>query len=76
MTEINYFHIIGVAPLLGYIGYLGYQNQPIGQNLGLFLILLAIIIVIYHAYLIHQKTGGMGSENYQRLPLHKGLSLN
>jgi hypothetical protein len=77
MTEINYFHILGVAPLLGYIGYLGYNNQLIGTNLGALLIILAIIIVLYHSYLVYIKSDeSIESEGYQRVPIYKGKSIN
>lgn len=73
-TEINYFHVLFVAPLLGWIGWQNYQGRPLGTNFALFVILVALIVLIYHAYLISVKTNNNksgGVENYQRTPKEK-----
>ena len=55
-VAINYFHVAGVAPMLGYIAYENYNGRPIAPTLTILLAIIAIIIVIYHSYLAMQKT--------------------
>lgn len=47
---INLFHIIFVVALLSYLGFQIYNQQKIDSNVGVFLIVLAIAIFLYHAY--------------------------
>ena len=55
---INVGHIVAVAPTIAYLGWKGFNNQPIviGKNFGMVLILLAIIIIAYHAYRIKTRS--------------------
>jgi hypothetical protein len=48
--RINVLHVVIIAPMIGYIGYLAIMNKPI--KFGMFLIILAILMAIYHAYKI------------------------
>lgn len=52
---INIFHIIVVAPLFAYLGYMGVQNQPIGKLLAYILIALAVVVALYHSYRVWEK---------------------
>jgi hypothetical protein len=52
--QINLFHIAIVAPLLGYIGYLGIQGHPIDKNVFYFLMVMALVIFAYHGYRLTQ----------------------
>lgn len=55
---INVGHIVAVAPSIAYLGWKGYKAQPviIGKNFGMVLILVALIILTYHAYRIKTKS--------------------
>lgn len=55
---INAGHIAVVAPAVAYLGWKGFKNQPIsiGKNFGIALLVLAIVIIAYHAYRIHTKS--------------------
>ena len=48
--RINVLHVVIIAPMIGYIGYLAIMNKPI--KFGMFLIILAILMAIYHGYKI------------------------
>ena len=50
MRIINVFHVIFVAPVLAYIGYLAVSNKPISFGRGL--IYLAIGMGLFHLYKI------------------------
>jgi hypothetical protein len=54
--SVNLFHAVAVAPALGYIGYQSYHGQPLGANFGIFLMILAIILAVYHLSLYQRKT--------------------
>jgi hypothetical protein len=43
---INVLHVVIIAPMIGYIGYLAFKNKPI--KFGVYLIVLAIFMAIYH----------------------------
>lgn len=47
---IPIMHMIAVAPLIFYIGYNIYTKTTMGPDFGLFLIMLAILIFVYHSY--------------------------
>lgn len=75
---INYFHIFFVAPLLGYVGYSNYIGQPVSQNFAIFVIILAVFVILYHAYRVYTKTGDnkdKSPEQYQRRPLERRLAI-
>ena len=55
-ASINLFHMVAVAPMLGYIGYNVHQQQQMNPNFGIFLLLLAIVIIGYHWSLYQAKT--------------------
>jgi hypothetical protein len=46
----NVFHVVFVAPMLAYIGYLAVNNKPI--TFGNSLIYLAVGMALYHLYII------------------------
>lgn len=48
--EIYLFHIIFVVSLLAYLGVQIYNQRKMDQNVGAFLIILAIVIFLYHLY--------------------------
>jgi hypothetical protein len=52
--QVNLFHIAIIAPLLGYIAYLGINGHPIDKNIYYFLVVMALVIVIYHGYRLTQ----------------------
>ncbi len=55
---IYLFHILFVVTLLFYLGYQIFNQRKIDQNVGAFLIVLAIAILLYHAYrfyVVNQK---------------------
>ena len=54
--EINYFHILGVAPILGYVAYENYMGRALSQSLSVALMLIILVMVLFHAYLISIKT--------------------
>ncbi len=47
---IYLFHIIFVVSLLAYLGIQIFNQRKIDQNIGAFLIVLAIAIFLYHVY--------------------------
>lgn len=47
---IYLFHILFVASLLFYLGFQIYNQQKMDRNVGAFLIILALVILLYHAY--------------------------
>jgi hypothetical protein len=47
---INLFHMIFVVLLFLYLGYHIYAEKKLPKEMGLALILLAIVIFIYHLY--------------------------
>jgi hypothetical protein len=47
---IPVMHMIAVAPLIMYIGYNIYNKTQMNTDFGLFLIMLAVLIFVYHAY--------------------------
>ena len=47
---VNLFHILAVAPLLGYIGYNGMEHRPIDDRIYQILIGVAILVLVYHSY--------------------------
>ncbi len=47
---IYLFHIIFVVSLFTYLGVQIYNQHKMDQNMGVFLIVLAIAIFLYHAY--------------------------
>ncbi len=49
-------HMVGVAPMLAYIGYENYYGRPLNANLAMALIMLSFLILVYHAYLYSVKT--------------------
>lgn len=61
---INYFHILFVAPLLGWIAHKAYTGQQLGEGFGIFLAFLVILIIAYHSYLIYVKS----QESFMRIP--------
>lgn len=55
---INVFHVAVVAPVLGYVGYTAYNNEPVGVNMGIALMIAAIIVLVFHLWRIYEKTMG------------------
>ncbi len=47
---IYLFHILFVVSLLLYLGFQIYNQNKIERNVGAFLIILAFVILLYHAY--------------------------
>jgi hypothetical protein len=47
---IPVMHMIVVAPLIFYIGYNLYNRHLLSVDFGIFLIMLAVLIFVYHAY--------------------------
>lgn len=60
---INYLHMAGVAPLLGYVGHSVYNEQPLDVNFGIFLLILALLVFVYHASLAYRKTQAAPAES-------------
>lgn len=58
---INYIHVGVVAPLLGYAGWKVHEASKLGgsaadlKNVGMALLVLAVIVLLYHVYRIYQK---------------------
>ena len=60
--NVNYMHIGLVAPFLGYAGYQMKQAAdgkltdlaPL-RNMGMILIIVAVMIILFHSYLISEK---------------------
>jgi hypothetical protein len=51
MAVINWFHVFGVAPMLGYISYRNYvEKKLLQENFAIFLGILAVVLLIYHFY--------------------------
>ena len=59
LDYINLFHILAVAPALGYIGYSGYAAQRSGRPLPAWtwtaLMVTAAIVLSYHSYRIYSR---------------------
>lgn len=55
---INAAHIAVIAPAIGYLGWKGYNGEKIelGKMIGIVLLVLALVIIIYHAYRIKTKS--------------------
>lgn len=47
---INLFHIIVVSPFLAYLYYKRCKNEPLPDSLYTLIIILAFVVLIYHAY--------------------------
>lgn len=68
-ANINIFHVAVVAPVLGYVGYTAYKNELVGVNMGIALMIAAIIVLVFHMWRIYEKSmmaegmGCCGSEN-------------
>jgi len=61
-SNINYMHILLVAPFLGHAGFKMKEvadGKEVDLNhlrtIGLVLILVSLIIILYHSYLVSQK---------------------
>lgn len=72
-ANINIFHAAVVAPVLGFIGYKSYNEEALGSNFGIFLIIVAILVFFFHVWIIYQKSmnpaeGMCGGENATCLP--------
>ena len=87
-SAVNYVHVAVVAPLLGYAGWKVHEVSKRGgkaaelKNIGLALMILAVIVLLYHVYRVYQKkennscgsdnsgngdnSGGETAEGYQR----------
>ncbi len=53
---IPIIHMFIVAPLLLYIGYNIYKNKPMNTEFGMFILLLALLIFLYHSYKLYIYT--------------------
>jgi len=53
--NINLFHMAAVAPTLGYIGYQSMNEQLINPNFGIFLLIIALLLFVAHAYMWNEK---------------------
>lgn len=53
---INLFHIIFVVALFIYLGFNIYNQRKMDQNIGVLLIVLAIVIFLYHSYRFYTVT--------------------
>jgi len=49
---INLGHAAIIAPAIGYLGWKAYNEEPIeiSKNIGIALLIIALIIIIYHLY--------------------------
>jgi hypothetical protein len=57
MSEnINLFHVLGVAPFLGYIAYKNIQKQEVHPGIYYALMILVVFTVIYHVWRYMKKT--------------------
>lgn len=54
---INLFHAIFVTLLFLYLGYMIFTKKTLLPNVGLALILLALVIFLYHLYRYSQVSG-------------------
>ena len=54
-TAINAGHILGVAPLLAYVGYESYQGNTLPTWVGVLLLVLAIVVAVYHGYKLYSR---------------------
>lgn len=63
-SSINLFHMVAVGPMLGYIGYNIHQQQQMNPQFGMFLLVLAIVIIGYHWSLYQEKTAASASKIY------------
>jgi len=52
---INVFHVAAVAPMLGYIGYQSYNGNALHPYFGVFLMILAILVMMAHVGLYMSK---------------------
>ncbi len=52
---VNIAHIALVVPTFSYLGYNIYTNQKIDSDIGLGLLITALIIAITHGYLIYKR---------------------
>lgn len=73
-TAINWFHVFFSAPIIGYAGYKSLQGEPMSNTVAIGYILLAVLVLIYHLYLVAVKMewikGGMQKKDgYQRRPV-------
>ena len=51
---INLFHVLVVAPLLGYLAYSGLYSRPVPRSVYWLLAVLAVGVLAYHAYRLVQ----------------------
>lgn len=52
--QINLFYMIAIAPLLGYIGYMGVQGEKIDQKFFYLLCVIALVVFMYHCYRLNK----------------------
>lgn len=73
-TAINWFHVFFSAPIIGYAGYKSLQGEVMSRSVAVGYILLAVLVLVYHLYLVAVKMqwigGGMQKKDgYQRRPV-------
>ena len=54
-TEVNWIHILLIAPAIGYASWLNYQGQPLPPSMALVGMIVALIVVLFHAFRLWQK---------------------
>ena len=55
--EINLFHLLFVAPVLGYLAYTGIYRQPVQEWVWWFIAALVLGVLWFHGRAYMQKTG-------------------
>lgn len=62
---INLGHAGIVAPFIGYLGWLSYNEEEIKipKNMGIILLIISIIVVIYHLYIFTNVSYPMYKKN-------------
>ena len=48
--NVYLFHLLFVAPLIGYVGYKGYNGNTISKDLYMILIVVSISVILYHGF--------------------------
>jgi uncharacterized membrane protein len=61
IMSVNLFHVVGVAPLLGYTAYAAVED-PLPMWHVWILVILAILVVVFHSYRYYEKTMAVKNE--------------
>lgn len=54
-TEVNWIHILLIAPAIGYASWLNYKGEPLPPSMAIVGMVVALIVVLFHVFRLWQK---------------------